>query len=152
MGTFFWLTQYCDWLFSNVFPDITVRFKGVFDWWFQIYQVLKTVHFAETEIQCPIKHKIPQNSRFQIHPCENDVSSCKIRRSVLSPSPVLGNKNWTDSITIPARANSPRFQSFANKNEQTRISPKSAKPSACCWSRKLGRPCKPARPAVFEIW
>ena len=32
-----------------------------------------------------------------------------------------------------------------------RISPKSAKSSAC-WSRRFGRPSKPSRPAVFVIW
>ena len=32
-------------------------------------------------------------------------------------SPVLGNKDRIDSTTIAARANSPCFQSFANKNE-----------------------------------
>ena len=36
----------------------------MFDWWFQTYQILKTVDFAETEAQCSIKHKILQNSRF----------------------------------------------------------------------------------------
>ena len=30
---------------------------------------------------------------------------------------VLGNKAWTDSITIAARTNSPRFRSFAKENE-----------------------------------
>ena len=63
-------------------------------------------------------------------------------------SPVFGNKDWTDSITVAARANSPRFQSFANENENL---PKSAKPSAC-WSRRVGRPLEPAKPAVFGIW
>ena len=31
---------------------------------------------------CSIKHKILQNSRFQIYPGEDEVSSCKIRRRV----------------------------------------------------------------------
>ena len=30
---------------------------------------------------------------------------------------MLGNKDWTNSIIIAARANSPRFQSLANENE-----------------------------------
>ena len=33
---------------------------------------------------------------------------------------------------------------------KSKISPKSAKPSAC-WSRRFSRPAKPAKPAVFEI-
>ena len=32
-------------------------------------------------------------------------------------SPALGNEDCTDSITIAARPYSPRFQSFANENE-----------------------------------
>ena len=35
----------------------------------------------------------------------------------MKTSPVLGNKDRTDSITMAARANSPRFQNFANENE-----------------------------------
>ena len=49
--------------------------KGVFDSLFQICQILKKVDFAEMETLCSIKHRILQNSRFQIRPGENWVSS-----------------------------------------------------------------------------
>ena len=38
------------------------------------YQIVKTVEFTEMERHCPVEHKIVQNSRFQSHPGENEVS------------------------------------------------------------------------------
>ena len=81
-------------------------------------QILTTVDFAETETQCPIEHKILQNSKFQIHPSENQGSSSKNTKT----SPVLSNKDSTDLITIAARVTSMCFQSSANKNENLFLS------------------------------
>ena len=41
----------------------------------QTCQILKTVDLAEMKIQFPIKHKILENSMFQIYPGEEGVSS-----------------------------------------------------------------------------
>ena len=72
--------------------------------------------------------KILQNSRFQIYPGEDEVSSCKTRRRV-----------WC----LATKGKVTDYRSNASKVVSCEISLKSAKPTAR-WSRRFGRPAKPA--------
>ena len=66
-------------------PHLKIRnTRGVFDWQPQSYQILKTVNFAATETQSPIKHKffkaeclgfILANTRFSGEKHEDKSSS-----------------------------------------------------------------------------
>ena len=86
--------------------------------------------------RAPIKHKILQNSRFQIYHGEDEVSSCKTQRRVWCLA--------TKSSDYRSSKKSPHFE-FCKGNRE-----KSAKPSTF-WSRRLSIPTKPAKPAVFGI-
>ena len=101
----------------------------------------EAVDFSETETNLKSDTKffifrfIAMKTRFPVEKHDYESGARQLRVKLL--------------INIATRANSSRFQIFAD--EKTGISPKSAKPSAC-WSRRLSRPSKPAKPAVFGIW
>ena len=103
------------------------------DWFSQTYQILKTVDFAETETQSPIKQKFLQSNKFPTYPGGYEVSSRKHERRVFALQ-----ERVKLPITVATRAKSNcRFLQMTS-----RISPNSIKPSAF-WSRRLSRPAKP---------
>ena len=102
---------------------------GVFDWYFQTYQILKTVDFAEMETQLPIKHKFFTAEDFRYFMAKttfpvdkHEDFSCAWQQQAKLPTTTIGK-----------RANSPHFQSFANENENFS---KVCQPSAF-WSRRF---------------
>ena len=95
------------------------------------------------ETQLSIKHDILQHSRSQFYPGEDEVSSCKTRRRVWC----LAAK----SKVIDYRSNASKVTSFSDSQVKSRISAKSAKPSAFS-SRRFSRPAKPAKPAKPAVF
>ena len=77
----------------------------MFDWQFQTYQIRKTVDFAEMETQFSMKHKILQNSRFQIHPGGGT------RFPVEKHEDESGA--WQQRVKLPNRSNASKFTSLS---------------------------------------
>ena len=91
----------------------------------------------------PIKHKIFQNSRFQIYPGEDEVSSWKMQRRVWCLA--------TKSKVTDYRSNASKVASFSEFCKWNRESLQSLPNLLPFWSRRSSRPAKPAKPAVFGI-
>ena len=94
------------------------------------------VDLAEMATQFPIKHKILQSSRFQ------DTSWQKrgFQFDKLEDEP--GAWQQQAKLRTTTVANSPRFQTFANENENL---------SSVFWSRMFRRLSKPTKPAFSEF-
>ena len=105
--------------------------------------MLKTVDLTELETQFPIKHKILQDSRFEIYPGEDEVPVKKHEAE---------SGAWQQRVELPitvaARANSPRFLSSANEIEN---------PSKVCQTfrlleQKVQQACQTCQTCRFWNW